>query len=376
MRNRIAQLTRSRTLLAGLGALVALAVVGSFVGYAALSTTVVLTVDGKPREVSALGSTVGDVLAGQGIELGEHDVVAPGPDEAIEDGSRISVRYGRPLELSVDGLTRIHWVTATDVGAALGEIGQLFRGAELSLSRSAAIGRDGESLDVVTPKTLRIKVGADEMVKAQLVALTVGDALEAFGVRVGEHDRVRPGLDAAVVDGDRLVLTRIRIVSRSVNNETVDFRTVEREDSSMLEGETVVERAGVEGARDVTYRLTYRNGRLVATRVTSQDVIRRPVPQIVTVGTKEQPTANFAGGNTVWDALARCESGGNWAINTGNGYYGGLQFSLGTWRGYGGTGYPHQRSREEQIRVATRLRNAQGGYGAWPGCAAALGLPR
>jgi hypothetical protein len=77
----------------------------------------------------------------------------------------------------------------------------------------------------------------------------------------------------------------------------------------------------------------------------------------------------------VWDTLAHCESGGNWAINTGNGYYGGLQFSLGTWQAYGGTGLPSANSRETQIAVATRLRDATGGYGSWPGCARSLGLP-
>ena len=85
--------------------------------------------------------------------------------------------------------------------------------------------------------------------------------------------------------------------------------------------------------------------------------------------------ANAASGST-WDALAQCESGGNWAINTGNGYYGGLQFNLGTWRSYGGSGLPSNASRETQIAIATKLRDAAGGYGAWPGCAAALGLPR
>src|SRR5215218_2316991 len=79
---------------------------------------------------------------------------------------------------------------------------------------------------------------------------------------------------------------------------------------------------------------------------------------------------------TVWDRLAQCEAGGNWAINTGNGYYGGLQFNLGTWQSYGGTGYPHQNSRETQIMIAERVRAATGGYGSWPGCAASLGLPR
>jgi hypothetical protein len=76
---------------------------------------------------------------------------------------------------------------------------------------------------------------------------------------------------------------------------------------------------------------------------------------------------------TVWDALARCESGGDWGINTGNGYYGGLQFSLSSWQAVGGTGYPHQHSRATQIAMAERLRAAQG-WGAWPGCSSKLGL--
>ena len=72
-------------------------------------------------------------------------------------------------------------------------------------------------------------------------------------------------------------------------------------------------------------------------------------------------------GNSVWDRLAQCESGGNWSINTGNGYYGGLQFTMGTWQSNGGSGSPHGASREEQIRVAENVLRSQG-IGAWPVC--------
>ena len=68
-----------------------------------------------------------------------------------------------------------------------------------------------------------------------------------------------------------------------------------------------------------------------------------------------------------WDAVAACESGGNWAINTGNGYYGGLQFTQSTWSSNGGSGSPHNASREEQIRVAENVLQSQG-IGAWPVC--------
>jgi LysM repeat protein len=76
---------------------------------------------------------------------------------------------------------------------------------------------------------------------------------------------------------------------------------------------------------------------------------------------------------SVWDQLAACESGGNWAINTGNGYYGGLQFTVASWQAAGGSGLPSNASREEQIQRGEVLLARQG-WGAWPACAAKLGL--
>jgi resuscitation-promoting factor RpfE len=78
-------------------------------------------------------------------------------------------------------------------------------------------------------------------------------------------------------------------------------------------------------------------------------------------------TATANADSVNWDAIAACESGGNWAINTGNGYYGGLQFSMGTWRANGGSGSPHAASKSEQIRVAENVLASQG-IGAWPSC--------
>ncbi|BDZ45778.1 transglycosylase family protein [Naasia aerilata] len=82
--------------------------------------------------------------------------------------------------------------------------------------------------------------------------------------------------------------------------------------------------------------------------------------------------ANAADGAT-WDAIAQCESSGNWSIDTGNGYYGGLQFSPSTWAAFGGSGSASNASREEQIAVAERVLASQG-WGAWPSCSAQLGL--
>ena len=376
--SKLAALFKSRGVLIGLVTAVIVALAGTTAGYAALSKSVTVSLDGQPREVTAMGGTVGDVLSSEGIEVGKHDIVAPSVDEDVADGSRISVRFGRPLELSVDGNETTHWVTSTDVAAALGEIGSRFLGADLSTSRSAGIGREGMALEVVTPKKLQLQIAGKKPVKKELTALTTKDALKEMHVKVGKHDIVKPSLGKELEDGDRVVFTDIRVVTKRVKAETLGFDTIEREDSSMLEGKTEVIRAGDAGSRDVTYKRTFRNGKLVATKVITAKVLDAPRDRIVAVGTKDPaPAVNYASGGTVWDQLAQCESGGNWATNTGNGYYGGLQFSLGTWQSYGGSGLPSENSRETQIMIAERVRAADGGgYSSWPACSQSLGLPQ
>lgn len=96
-----------------------------------------------------------------------------------------------------------------------------------------------------------------------------------------------------------------------------------------------------------------------------------PPPPVV------EPVATGGGYNdpnnpAAWDRLAQCEAGGHWGTNTGNGYYGGIQFSLGSWQAVGGTGYPHEASRETQIAMGQRLWN-QGGWRHWPACSSQLG---
>jgi uncharacterized protein YabE (DUF348 family) len=367
----LARLFLSKTALIALGAVAVLAVAGATVGYSALSTKVTVSLDGEPREVSAMGDTVGEVLESEDIEVGEHDIVAPGLDEQVDDGDEISVRFGRELALTVDGKTSTHWVHGTEVSEALAEIGRPFGGADLSTSRSMSIGRDGAEIEVVTAKRLTVSLAGKKPVTRKITALTVEEALDELKVDLDKYDETKPALDATLDDGVRLTYTDIEVVEKRFKKEPVDFETVEQEDDSMSEGTTEVVREGREGLRDVTYRIFFRNGEVDGRKVLRQEVVRAPVSEIVKVGT----ASAYASGNTVWDQLAQCESGGNWAINTGNGYYGGLQFSLSTWQAYGGTGLPSEASRETQIMIAERVRAATGGYGSWPACAASLGLP-
>jgi uncharacterized protein YabE (DUF348 family) len=379
VRSSLALLSNSRRALLVLVAGVVAALVATTVGYASMNKTVTLSVDGRAQQVSTLGGTVGDVLDAEGVEIGDRDVVVPAPDSEINDGSRIAVRYARQLELVVDGQEKSYWVTATDVTSALDQLGLRYAGADLSVSRGADISRDGLGLEVVTAKDIKIKNGARDVRTVTVPALTVAEALDDLGIELGKRDEVQPGRNAEIESGDKIAVMRVRVDTKKVE-QSIDFDTVEKNDSSMLEGETEVVREGRDGARSVVYRLRFENGELVRRTQLRSTVLSQPRDAIVKVGTKEpepRPAANYATGSSVWDRLAQCESGGNWAINTGNGYYGGLQFNIDTWRAYGGTGYPHEQSRGTQIAVATRLRDANGGsYGSWPACAEKLGLPR
>ncbi|WP_297008786.1 resuscitation-promoting factor Rpf1 domain-containing protein [uncultured Corynebacterium sp.] len=111
------------------------------------------------------------------------------------------------------------------------------------------------------------------------------------------------------------------------------------------------------------------------TRLTSTKRLAIAGITVAGLGAAVAPAATAAP-DSDWDRLAQCEAGGNWAINTGNGYHGGLQFSPSTWNGYGGqefAPYAYQASREEQIVVGERVLAGQG-WGAWPSCSSQLGL--
>ncbi|TDD98870.1 resuscitation-promoting factor [Jiangella asiatica] len=358
------------------------ALVGGGVAYITLDNAVTLTVDGQAETVHTFGSSVEDVLDEQGIELSARDEVIPTLDSAVEDGTEISVRYARQITVTVDGEEQELWTTALSVDEALGDLDIRHEDAEISVARSQSIGRGGLDFEIRTPKEITVVAdGASNPVTT--TALTVREALNDVGVTLGDRDLVEPTLESPLDDALTVTVRRVTVETETVT-AAVPFGTTEQEDDSLEIGTESVETKGVNGSVERVVEKTYVDGTLQSEKVLSETVVAAPVDEVVLIGTKEPaPPAedegdgggddNVDGG--VWDRLAQCESGGNWSINTGNGYYGGLQFSLGTWRAFGGSGYPHENSKAEQIRIAEKVRDNRGGYGDWPACARELGLP-
>ncbi|WP_270886126.1 resuscitation-promoting factor [Pedococcus sp. 5OH_020] len=379
---RIAQAAVVTTLVAGA------------IGVAHLDKSVTLSVDGKTSTVHAFGSTVGDVLKKQDITVHEHDLVVPSAATPVSDGQKIVVRYGRKLTVTIDGATREYWTTATTVEAALQELGIRADSAKLSASRSMSLGRQGLALSVTTPKAVVVHVDGKNLATSTTGA-TVADVLAELKVAKDGDDRVRPGLSTAVTKG--LQIAVLRVTTATVKETRAVPATVTRtKDSSLYVGQTKTVSAGSDGATVLTYKVTKVDGRVESKKLASTKVTQRPVARLVAVGTKARPaapkpvrratttssaTTSRSAGNTsgaglnlanaaMWDRIAQCESGGNWHINTGNGYYGGLQFDYGSWLANGGADFASRAdlaSREEQITVANRYY-AKAGLGPW-GCA-------
>lgn len=208
-----------------------------------------------------------------------------------------------------------------------------------------------------------------------LAAPTVAEFLEEAGTPLEQADTVTPGPDETVTDGAEIIVTRNRTETRT---ETTDVTPpAERiEDPTMNVSRTVVENPGAPGISDITWEVNLVNGEEVG-REKVDEVVKVPAqPQVVRVGAKPGTEVPPVENGAIWDALAQCEATGNWAINTGNGYYGGVQFDQNTWERQGGLKYAPRAdlaTREEQIAIAAVTQRSQG-WGAWPSCTSRLGL--
>jgi resuscitation-promoting factor RpfB len=355
----------------------ALALAGTTFGYASLNKSVTLSVDGQTTEVRTSAGTVAALLRSRGIEVNGHDVVAPNLDAKVQDGTRVAVKFGRQVTFTVDGAAQTIWTTATTVDDALAALGMSLTGAELSTSRSSGIGRQGLTIVIATQKKIII-IDAGKKRTITTTGQTLADALAAAKIKVDADDELSASPKTRLVDGAKFTFTDVEISSKTKKLK-VDFDTVRKESSKLKKGVTKIDTPGERGVRAVTYKIVRHNDEIVKRAKIKSKLINKPVTEVILVGTKKTTTAkkSSSGSSTpsgsVWDKLAQCESGGNWSINTGNGYYGGLQFSLSTWRAYGGSGMPNKASREQQIAIAKKLQ-ADAGWGAWPACSSKLGL--
>jgi resuscitation-promoting factor RpfB len=357
----------------GLYGAVLAGVVGGTAAFAtaANGTPVTLVVDGQTKKIDTSASDVAGVLKDAGYHVDSHDIVAPSLHSHVKDGTRIILKQGRLLHLVVDGKAKNVWTTEPTVADALAALG--YPSSDfISVSRSKRLPLTATDIELRTPK--QITVVHDH--KSQQVTSTAADVatlLRELGITLGGNDRVKPAATTLLTPGLAVRVERV-VTKQLTRTESISYAVVRHSDSSMYQGETKVITAGREGSAKVTYGLVYVDGKRVDRKVLKRVVLSAPRSEVEKVGTKSRPTPKVSSNGLNWDAVAACESGGNWHINTGNGFYGGLQFDYGTWLSNGGGAYAPRAdlaSREQQIAIATKVYNARGSS-PWPVCGANL----
>ena len=350
-----------------------------------------LTVDGETRQVWTTATTVEEALA-----------------ELSQDPAAFKLSANRSRQIPLDGLTvtadTLHTVTVTNGAAstytsAAKTVADLF--TEIGFTPSAAQRvspalttalTEGAAITVITLPTVTLTVGTDPATTAVVEGATVADALTAAGVALGADDTVNPAVSTPVTDGLQIAVTRIAYLSETANEPIAQPADQRQNDSSMAAGTTSVVQQGQAGVAEVTYRTTVTNGQNGAREEVSRRTVTEATPTIIKVGTKQAaaapaaaapqaaaaaapaaapaqqaaapaPAPSSGSSGVDWDRIARCESTNNWSINTGNGYYGGLQFDIGTWLSNGGGQYAPRAdlaTREQQIAVAETTYAARG----------------
>ncbi|MFC8915043.1 ubiquitin-like domain-containing protein [Streptomyces sp. NPDC057116] len=347
-------------------ALVVAFLAGGTSAFVAEDKAVRLSVDGVPRTMHTFADDVSELLADEGLDVGEHDLVAPAPHEALAAGDEVVLRYGRPVTLTLDGQRRRIWTTARTVGEALRGLGVRAEGAYLSVSRSAAISRRGLALDVRTERTVTFMAdGRERTIRTN--AATVREAVDQAGIVLGGQDTTSVPLGSFPRDGQTISVMRIT-AGKEVREEPIPYEVEKVEDPTLYTGTEVVERQGRQGSRRVTYAVRTVNGVKQRPRRIAEEVVREPVDRRVLVGTKPMPDSVAGADHLNWDALAQCESGGRPDAVDSSGTYGGLyQFDPGTWRSLGGSGVPQDAPAAEQTYRAKKLY-VQRGSSPWPHC--------
>ncbi|MBV9351241.1 MAG: transglycosylase family protein, partial [Mycobacterium sp.] len=326
----------------------------SFAGGYAVATqkTVTLNVDGIPMTVTTMKSRVIDVIKENGFGVGKRDDLYPAGDKLVHEADKIVLRRSRPLQISLDGqAAKQVWTTASTVDEALAQLAMTDT-APTAASRGSRVPLAGMALPVVSAKSVQINdAGAVRMV--HLAAPNVGGLLAAAGAPLEQSDQVTPGAKAPVTDAMQIKVTRNRI--EKVTERVPLLPAAKRvEDPEMNISREVVEDPGSPGIQDVTFAVAKVNGVETGRLPVANTVVTPAHDAVVRVGTKPGTEAPPVPNGSIWDAVASCESGGNWAINTGNGFYGGVQFDQGTWASNGGLRYAPRAdlaTREEQIAI-------------------------
>lgn len=254
----------------------------------------------KTGLVAYQGDTVEQALLDNSIVLKEEDEVIPSRDTVIDSDTQVEISRSCQVVVMADGKSK----TVTCVG---GTVEDALKQAGVTVGEEDSLNYDKDKplfdkMHIRVTRVMKIQVTADgETKEYETSAQTVEAALKKCGVELGEEDRVEPALTEKVKDGMEITVKRVE-VKEEVKTEEVPYETQYKDTDSLYEGETQVETSGVAGEKEVTYKVTYADGKEESREQASEEVTKEPVTEVVLRGTAVKaedptPSVDVSGGN-------------------------------------------------------------------------------
>jgi uncharacterized protein YabE (DUF348 family) len=286
-------------------------------------------VDGNEKTIATSAKTVGEALASSGIELYEHDKTEPSVEsEIIAADFNVQVFRARPISV-IDGPNVYTITTAERTPRSIAEKAGFNPapedGFEYRNSESTVAERPGTRLYIKRSKQIIFELyGKSTSLRTQ--ELTVADLLEEKNITLEPGDELNVPLATRIAEGMKISLAQVDRKITTVE-EDIPFPEEKIQDANQPITYRQVKTPGVNGRKLVTYEVTIVNGREERKKSLKEVVVKEPVKQVAVVGAKL-----YSGSLAQWlQELRMCESGGNYQINTGNGFYGAYQFMASTW---------------------------------------------
>lgn len=338
-----------------------------------------LYVDGGRKTIPVSAGTVGEALDKLGVKLSEGDVVEPARDTKISQAlTNINVYRGLPY-LVVDGnkkrIVQSGYRSPRQIVEAAGVT--VYPEDTITESRvNDFLGEQaiGSRIDIVRATPVNVLIGGKPFV-FRTNQRTVGGLLAEKGIKLEGNDHMDVAQTDPIRANMKIVIARF---SQGLQQEFEVIPAGEQisYDPNKPLGYTAETFAGVDGKKLITYVVDQQDGKPVGRHAIEEQIVAQPQPKQIVRGSKVDPVTSNA---EILRKLRQCEAGGDYQRNSGNGYYGAYQFSIGTWNKYN-TGYARADLAPPDVQDAITIRNAKASAGGfwsqWPACSVKLGLPK
>jgi uncharacterized protein YabE (DUF348 family) len=331
---------------------------------------------GQEQSFVTKATTVRQALQDDGIKISEQDAIEPGLDAKLEASSyNINIYRARPVTV-IDGAVSIKIVTAEQSPSKIvSKAGlTLYPEDETSFKQidsSDVLSSSGAGVNLVIKRATAFNLTLyGKKLLARTQTKTIKDMLHEKGIVLGTQDGISTGLNAPITTDMNVAVWR-NGVQTVTEEQPIDFTTDKIQDKDKEIGYRAIRTVGIPGKKQVTYQINMQNNVEVSRQVIQSVTTLEPTKQVEVVGAKVLGVSDsFSGALT---RLRACEAGGNYARNSGNGYYGAYQYNLSTWANYSGYARPDLAppAVQDQKAYETYVRR---GWQPWPACSANLGL--